>query len=78
MWLGVLAGIGGFLGLLVLEFHWLGLGRTMEQAETRPRTTVDCDDDCGAFEEPVTLEEYENTFQHYRMHGWLNGCAHGC
>ena len=41
------------------------------------RERVDCDDDCGAYEEPQTLEEYAATLEHYKTHPYLYGCSHG-
>jgi hypothetical protein len=41
-----------------------------------PRPTVSCDDNCGAFAEPVTLEEYKAALEHWREHGDLYGCSH--
>lgn len=42
------------------------------------RDIVPCDDSCGAFEDPETLEEYKATLEHYRDHGLMGGNAHGC
>lgn len=41
------------------------------------RTVVECDENCGAFEEPETLEEFRDTLDHYKHHKFLDGCAHG-
>jgi hypothetical protein len=38
---------------------------------------VRCDSFCGAKDEPVTLEEFEAAYEHWRHHGYLSGCAHG-
>ena len=40
------------------------------------RERVSCDDRCGAFEEPETLDEYKVTLEHWQSHGLLSGCAH--
>ena len=42
------------------------------------REIVDCDENCGAFVEPETLEEYKAALKHWMSHGNLAGCAHGC
>lgn len=44
------------------------------------RPLVDCDDDCGAFSDPDPddIDELRNTLTHWRDHGWLCGCSHGC
>ena len=47
----------------------------MENDET---TTVDCDENCGAVEEPTSVEEFRAAYEHWRSHSWLFGCAHGC
>jgi len=39
---------------------------------------VSCDSDCKALKNPRTLEEYEKSFEHWRGHGYLSGCSHGC
>jgi hypothetical protein len=44
---------------------------------TEHRVLVDCDDDCGAFEEPETIEEFRSTLEHYKNHQSLGGCSHG-
>lgn len=38
---------------------------------------VHCDDDCGAKQNPTTIEEYAVTLRHYRSHGYMCGCSHG-
>jgi hypothetical protein len=45
-----------------------------------PRETVECDEDCGAFEEPDpnSLEELRAALEHWREHGYLHGCSHAC
>lgn len=37
---------------------------------------VGCDENCGAKEDPETLEEYEETLEHYKNHSFLGGCSH--
>lgn len=50
-----------------------------EQAnEDRENELVECDGSCKAKENPETLEEYKATLDHYKNHGWLSGCSHGC
>jgi hypothetical protein len=41
------------------------------------RATVDCDEGCGAFKEPQTLDEYKAALDHWRTHDYLCGCSHG-
>ena len=38
---------------------------------------VSCDLDCGALLDPVTPNEIEDAYRHWRRHGWLRGCSHG-
>lgn len=38
---------------------------------------VDCDDNCGALEEPQSFEEMKAAYEHWRYHGVDFGCAHG-
>lgn len=40
-------------------------------------STVECDEDCGALLEPVTLEEYKAALEHWMHHEHNFGCAHG-
>lgn len=42
------------------------------------RTRVSCDDNCGAFEDPVTPDEFKAAYEHWKFHGYLCGCSHGC
>jgi hypothetical protein len=38
-----------------------------------------CDDlECEAVGEPQTVEELRATLEHWRDHGYLHGCSHGC
>lgn len=38
---------------------------------------VRCDDNCGAKQEPETLEEALTAAEHWKSHGHLHGCSHG-
>jgi hypothetical protein len=38
---------------------------------------VECDVNCGALEDPITLDEYKATLRHYKGHSYLSGCSHG-
>lgn len=42
------------------------------------RARVRCDEECGAFEDPETIEEYKAALEHWRYHRRLAGCSHGC
>jgi hypothetical protein len=39
---------------------------------------VHCDELCDAMQEPETFEEYKLAYEHWRNHGDLSGCSHGC
>ncbi len=41
------------------------------------RVTVGCDEGCGAFAEPLTLEEYRAALEHWQHHHESGGCSHG-
>lgn len=43
----------------------------------RSRAVVDCDEGCGAFQEPETLDEYKAALEHWMSHHYLHGCSHG-
>jgi hypothetical protein len=43
----------------------------------KTREIVGCDQECGAYREPETLEEYKAAFEHWMNHGYLGGCSHG-
>lgn len=44
-----------------------------------PNRYVDCNENCQALDEPVTNEEIEAAYVHWRHHGGsLGGCSHGC
>lgn len=45
-----------------------------EEAEDK---YVACDDNCRALEDPQTSEEIKAAYEHWREHGYLNGCSHG-
>ncbi len=49
-----------------------------DEGTTEEPTTVECDDNCGALDEPETLEELRAAYEHWRVHGHWAGCAHGC
>jgi hypothetical protein len=49
--------------------------RWMLDLEERAR--VACDADCGAFEQPHTIDEYQVALEHWKRHRFLGGCAHG-
>lgn len=38
---------------------------------------VECDERCGALEDPQTLDEYKVALDHWRYHEVLGGCSHG-
>lgn len=38
---------------------------------------VACDDNCGARENPTTLDQYRATLEHYKHHPYMLGCSHG-
>ena len=42
------------------------------------RLTVVCDDECGAYDQPVTPDEVMLAYEHWRNHNDMSGCAHGC
>lgn len=48
-----------------------------DQAAVIGRATVSCDEDCGAYLEPITLDEYQLALEHWKSHSSLGGCAHG-
>ena len=39
---------------------------------------VDCDDNCGALENPRSFDEYKKAYKHWVGHGLSRGCSHGC
>ena len=49
-----------------------------EEVAADSRLKVDCDEDCGALDEPETLEEHLASLAHWKNHGFLSGCSHGC
>lgn len=49
-----------------------------EQYELNERRgLVQCDQRCGAKQEPETFEEAVATAEHYRSHSLIGGCSHG-
>lgn len=42
------------------------------------REIIRCDDNCGAYVEPQTLEDYKKTLEHYKYHSVDSGCSHAC
>jgi hypothetical protein len=46
--------------------------------EDEERERVECDEDCGAFDDPRTLEEFKAAYLHWRQHALLDGCSHAC
>lgn len=53
------------------------MGKYEKQRFDMENGRVKCDDFCQAKEEPETLEEYEETLEHYKGHSYLSGCSHG-
>ena len=51
-----------------------------DEFERRERETqaglVACDAFCGAKENPVTIDEYRDSYRHWRFHSYLSGCSH--
>jgi len=42
------------------------------------RELVGCDEEqCLAYKEPKTFEEYKAAYEHWRSHNYLCGCSHG-
>lgn len=39
---------------------------------------VYCEANCGALDDPQTLEELRAALEHWRSHGFMSGCSHGC
>lgn len=42
------------------------------------RAIVDCDEECGAFVQPTTFDEYKAAWKHWKSHSDVSGCSHGC
>ena len=38
---------------------------------------VQCDEQCGALEDPQSLEELQRAHDHWKNHSYLHGCSHG-
>jgi hypothetical protein len=47
-----------------------------EQKQNEIREIVECDDNCGAYEQPKTFKEYKAAWEHWRGHSSLSGCSH--
>lgn len=47
-------------------------------SDEAPREVVSCDEACGAFEQPETLDEFRAALEHWKDHdsSW-GGCSHG-
>jgi|SRR5580692_169227 hypothetical protein len=41
------------------------------------RSAVACDQDCGALDVPITLDEFKTALAHWRDHSLYGGCSHG-
>lgn len=54
------------------------MAKRPDDSTKRHRKVVACDDNCGAFEKPKTLKEYQDTLKHYKYHKLDCGCSHGC
>jgi hypothetical protein len=52
---------------------------TDQNTEILPRRTVACAEDCGAFVDPETLDEYKAALEHWIHHSEseYGGCSHG-
>jgi len=57
------------------HFPWAALP-SPEPTLNVERERVPCDEVCGAFEEPITFDEYRAAYEHARSHGYLSGCSH--
>lgn len=47
-----------------------------EQTRQANRKRVECDEQCRAFDEPETLDEFVDAYEHWRNHDVLAGCSH--
>lgn len=52
--------------------------RCARQERDRQAGLVECDTFCGAKDEPETDAEYRAAYAHWRCHGLMRGCSHGC
>jgi hypothetical protein len=52
---------------------------TDQNTEILPRRTVACAEDCGAFVDPETFDEYKAALEHWIHHSEseYGGCSHG-
>lgn len=39
---------------------------------------VHCEDHCRALQDPQSPDEIRAAYEHWRIHGYIGGCAHGC
>lgn len=63
-----------FLGIGRASFAWI----RAQQAQVDARPRVECDEDCGAYQEPDGLTETMVALRHWRDHSVMAGCSHGC
>ena len=62
---------------LPLELLGVRILAIEDEARRAPaREVVDCDDDCGAFQDPATCDEYKAAWEHWQSHYCLAGCSH--
>lgn len=52
--------------------------RNAERLDGEGRQMVDCDEECDAYDQPVTPDEIKLAYEHWRGHSDMSGCAHGC
>jgi len=50
---------------------WPNLGRAEDDRY------VSCDEYCEALMDPQTDDEVQAAYEHWRRHGYLDGCSHG-
>jgi hypothetical protein len=41
------------------------------------RIRVQCDENCGAYKQPETVDELQKAYEHWRNHDYRGGCSHG-
>jgi hypothetical protein len=73
------------------EAHWSMVGLSMNWArdpddpdnpddviwvDMTEQGLVNCDQNCDALLEPITLEETRKALEHWRKHSLLHGCSH--
>jgi len=49
----------------------------INETQSTERARVECDEKCGAFVEPITIEEYRAALEHWMDHPLHYGCSHG-